>query len=221
MEPHNSFTDDNLFVSRDDLLSVMEYTTQQIFKLCEKYKLPIIDLARTLDPFSRSDYGKTSTGLSDKSSKYLIDLIESILCNYNFIENLDKNIERKSIVYYGSLTDKNGILTEINDKKLRDKYFGILQARAPPSSDMDALFDMFMEDEKDGNNKNNKKSNDDNKTNDNDNNKHKGSIFSRHNNSNNNDNNDSKNNNNNDTNNNENNQQTRPKKSSIFGRARH
>eukprot|EP01083_Nonionella_stella_P008325 23944_1 len=148
-EPHESFTEKQLHFSRDDLLNCMQYMAHKVMQIGDKYQCPVIDLARTLNPFDRKHYGSTSNEPSLQSGKCIVDLIIKILSIWDWNDN-----NRKSIVYYGQKSDKINIQTATNDKAYRNLYLKTLQARAlllnvstQNEQEMDLLADLFADDD--------------------------------------------------------------------------
>mmetsp|Transcript_26906 Transcript_26906/g.23699 ORF Transcript_26906/g.23699 Transcript_26906/m.23699 type:complete len:542 (-) Transcript_26906:64-1689(-) len=152
-EPHESFTEKQLHFSRDDLLSCMEFVGNKIMQIGEKFKCPIIDLSRTLNPFDRDHYGSTAVEPSIISGQFIVDIIIKILSDWDW--NDDK---RGSKIYFGvkdkdkiqqqksnkdskhkpkskdkdkdsQLIDDGDIQIIDNDKSYRSKYFNVLQVR--------------------------------------------------------------------------------------------
>merc|ERR1712130_813227 len=124
-EPHESFTDKQVHFSRDDLLSCMDFIGTKIMQIAERYKCPIIDLSRTMNPFDKKHYGSTPTLSSMQSAQFLVDLIIKVLSVWDW-----KNDRKKSKIYYGLKTDDNYVQNADNDKSYRSNYFNALQSRA-------------------------------------------------------------------------------------------
>lgn len=136
----------------------MEFVATKIMQIGEKYKCPIIDLSRTLDPFNRNHYGSTSIEPSQESGQFIVDLIIKILSVWDW--NDTKNNVKSKIFYGIKKTDKDDKKTEEistidNDKSYRQSYFNILQARAhlldtktQNAKEMDLLADLFTEQDK-------------------------------------------------------------------------
>ena len=59
-----------------------------------KRKLPVIDLSRTFNPLDISHYGSTPIEPSNKSGLFIVDLIETVLSDFNYEKDESK-------VYYG------------------------------------------------------------------------------------------------------------------------
>ena len=52
-------------------------------KIAQKYKLPLIDLGRTINNSNRSHYGATDTSLSPTANQCLAQIITYLCENYN------------------------------------------------------------------------------------------------------------------------------------------
>lgn len=125
----------------------MEFVATKIMLIGEKFKCPIIDLSRTLNPFDRNHYGSTAIEPSIVSGQFIVDLIIKILSHWDW--NDDK---RESKIYFGikdkdkiqsikdkknkdkdkqkqQLIDDGDIQIIDNDKSCRQKYFEVLQQR--------------------------------------------------------------------------------------------
>ena len=130
----------------------MEYTTQRILMISEQYKCPVIDLARTFNPFDRTHYGTTEIEMPCKSGQFIVDIIIKILATWDWL-----NDKKKSKIFYGikKQHNGNGIQTTQNNKKYRGDYFQILQNRALTlnhkhinKDEEELLKELFNDDEK-------------------------------------------------------------------------
>ena len=146
-EPHCEFY--KLYETpRDGFVMILNLWMDKIFNIADKYKIPIIDLTRTLYTYDRSHYGSTIFENSNKSSMFVIHLIEKIFNEFEFKSN-----DKRSIIYFSS-SSFGGIKTEINNMGARIKYIEHIRS-----------FDAFKNIEK----QKIKNKNDDDEKNDNDN----------------------------------------------------
>ena len=95
-EPHETFFESQLHFSRDDLLLLVEWFAKFVFKIGETYKLPIIDLSRTMNPFDKSHYGQSPTQPSNKAGQFIVDLIVHVIAKFDF-----ESADRKAMIFYG------------------------------------------------------------------------------------------------------------------------
>lgn len=72
-------------------------------------KLPVIDLSRTFNPLDKSHYGSTPIEPSNKSGLFIVDLIETVLRDFNYEKDESK-------IYYGIGKDIKIDLNEDNYK---------------------------------------------------------------------------------------------------------
>jgi len=111
---------------REQLLQVINLGATQMFSLCAKHALPVIDLSRTFDPFDRTHYGSTSIEPSNKSGQFIADLVQFTL--EDFALAADKVASK---IYYGLKKSKSGITAQKNNKKARAGYLQQLLGRKP------------------------------------------------------------------------------------------
>ena len=112
-EPYSDFY--NLYETpRDAFVMVLDMWMTKLFSIADEWKLPVIDLTRTLNTYDRSHYSALSIfENSNKSSCFIIDLIDFILTHHPF--------DTASIIYFGSRS-YGGIRTQMNDIKARGEY---------------------------------------------------------------------------------------------------
>ena len=142
-EPHESLTRNKLHFARDDLLNVMEFVANKLMQIAAKYKCPVIDLSRTLNPFKSTHYGSTGMEPSMESGQLIVDLIFKILAVWDWNDE-----ERASQIFYGT-KEEHEIQSVDNDKAYRSSYFNVVQSRAMlneaaiDENEMDLLADLF------------------------------------------------------------------------------
>jgi len=156
-EPHESFAEEELHFSRDDLLACMEYVGGKMLLIAEKFKCPVVDLSRTFNPFNREHYaaGKVIEP-SYVAGQFFVDLVMKIVASWDW--NDDK---KTSKIYYGikqidgvDSNEREGVHVIDNDKSYRQSYFNILQSRAlllntatQNNDEMDLLADLFQDEQ--------------------------------------------------------------------------
>ena len=115
-EPHIRFTDQHQ-MTRKELLNIMQWAAMQIFTIAEVYKLPIIDLSRTCNPYNFTHYSSASPiEPNEINGSFTAKLVLTVLSDYKW----DK--DRCSKIYYGQNDDGNGIKMEENTAKNRNNY---------------------------------------------------------------------------------------------------
>ena len=151
-EPHESLTRNELHFARDDLLNVMDFVANKLMQTAAKFKCPMIDLSRTLNPFEALHYGSSGMEPSMQSGQFLVDLLFKILAVWDWNDE-----QRASQIFYGTKEDHD-IQSVGNDKAYRSSYFNVVQSRAMlnqaaiDETEMDLLADLFGDD-KNGQNK--------------------------------------------------------------------
>jgi len=152
-EPHESLTRNELHFARDDLLNVMEFVATKLMQIAAKFKCPMIDLSRTLNPFKAEHYGLDGMAPSMESGQFVVDLMMKILAVWDWNDE-----DRASQIFYGTKSDHD-IQCVDNDKAYRASYFNVVQSRALlndaaiDETEMDLLADLFGGADKDGHSK--------------------------------------------------------------------
>ncbi len=152
LEAHESLIRNELHFARDDLLNVMDFVSCKLMQTAAKFKCPMMDLSRTLNPFDPLHYGSSGTEPSMVGGQFVVDLLFKILAVWDW-----NDAQRASRVFYGT-KEGHDIQSVGNDKAYRSSYFNVLQSRAMlneaaiDDAEMDLLSDLFGDD-KNGQNK--------------------------------------------------------------------
>lgn len=117
-EPHIRFCKGHN-VERNELLNIMNWAANQIFNIAQQYKLAIIDLSRTCNPYNIKHYSSASPiEPNEINGGFTSNLVMFAL--YDFEWN-DQH-QRCSKIYYGQNDDGNGIKVELNTMETRSNY---------------------------------------------------------------------------------------------------
>lgn len=115
-EPHIRFCQS---IERKELLKIFGWASNQIFTIAENYKLPIIDLCRTCNPYNDKHYSFASPiEPNEMNGSFTTNLV--LHCLYDFEWN--KHNDRKSKIYFGQNDDGNGLQIEENTVQTRANY---------------------------------------------------------------------------------------------------
>ena len=96
-EPHFRFCDSHN-VERKELLKIMEWAMTEIFGIAERYKLPVIDMSRTGNPYDEKHYSVSPIEPNEKMGMFLVDLVLRVLADFEWNAQ-----HRMSKVYYGRM----------------------------------------------------------------------------------------------------------------------
>eukprot|EP01084_Bolivina_argentea_P188433 324387_1 len=118
-EPFSEFY--NLYdTPRDAFVMVLNVWMCKLFTIAADYKIPVLDLTRTINTYDRSHYGQSIFENSNKSTMFIIELMDHALRHHT---------PDTSIIYYGS-RGMDGIRTQTNDITARNTYMFELKSRA-------------------------------------------------------------------------------------------
>ena len=59
-------------------------------KAAKKFKIPLIDLARTLNPYQKSDYGTSPMSVGEKGGEKLVEIIKKVMMDFKWGEDQPK-----------------------------------------------------------------------------------------------------------------------------------
>ncbi len=100
---------------RDAYCMILNIWMTKLFTIASNYNIPIIDLTRTIYAYDRSHYGQSIFENSNKTTQFIIDLIDFIFKNHNF------QTANNSIIYYSSKIF-GGIKYEKKTIQIRENY---------------------------------------------------------------------------------------------------
>ena len=72
------------------LMELIVRAMPMYIKAAKKFKIPLIDLARTLDPYSKANYGASPMSLGEKGGEELVEIIKKIMVDFKFGEEAPK-----------------------------------------------------------------------------------------------------------------------------------
>ena len=122
-EPHSQFY--NLYETpRDAFVMVLNMWMCKLFTIADDHNLAIIDLTRTLNTYDRSHYSdKSIFDNSNKSTMFIVELIDYVFKNYDFSD------KGSSVIYYSSRV-YGGIKQQKNDITARNNYMFAVKSQS-------------------------------------------------------------------------------------------
>ena len=122
------------------LMELIVRTMPMYIKAAKKFKIPLIDLARTLNPYQKSDYGTSPMSVGEKGGEKLVEIIKKVMMDFKFGEDQPKlycwktdHIESEEL---GSNFDEGGqyyrwLMKDFNNESSDNFYSNSFCSRCP------------------------------------------------------------------------------------------